>query len=164
MRAQNKKSFPSFWCHILYSTTKPTTTTSCSLRYITWTFCFLYFSSSIDFSHWSYLLLIFVHLTLYPLFLQLRSPVFLNDYVSIILLPRFDAAIPANTTCRVSGWGYTSPTGGTIPSTLRTVTLPIIPSAKCNSSASFNGRITENMLCAGYELGGKDACQVRGPL
>uniref|UniRef100_A0A3P8UBG7 trypsin n=1 Tax=Amphiprion percula TaxID=161767 RepID=A0A3P8UBG7_AMPPE len=61
--------------------------------------------------------------------------------------------------CRVSGWGYTSPSGSQIPSTLRTVKLPIISSGKCNSSESFNGSITENMLCAGYSIGGKDACQ-----
>ncbi|XP_017274620.1 trypsin-3 [Kryptolebias marmoratus] len=91
--------------------------------------------------------------------IKLKTPVVLNNYVSIVLLPRDDAAIPVGTMCRVSGWGYTSPTGGSIPSSLRTVTLPIISSAKCNSTGSFNGRITENMLCAGFDLGGKDACQ-----
>lgn len=64
--------------------------------------------------------------------------------------------------CRVSGWGFTSPSSGQIPSTLRTVTLPIVSAQKCNSSRSFNGSITENMLCAGYSTGGKDACKVRG--
>lgn len=63
--------------------------------------------------------------------------------------------------CRVSGWGYTSPSTGEIPSTLRTVTLPIVSTQACNSSASFNGNITENMICAGYSTGGKDACKVR---
>lgn len=63
--------------------------------------------------------------------------------------------------CRVSGWGYTSPSTGEIPSTLRTVTLPIVSTQTCNSSASFNGNITENMICAGYSDGGKDACKVR---
>ncbi|KAF3861190.1 hypothetical protein F7725_001445, partial [Dissostichus mawsoni] len=57
--------------------------------------------------------------------------------------------------CRVSGWGYTSPSGGQIPSTLRTVRLPIVSSLTCNSSQSFNGRITENMLCAGFSIGGR---------
>ncbi|XP_074538049.1 trypsin [Halichoeres trimaculatus] len=91
--------------------------------------------------------------------IKLSAPVYLNSYVSIALLPRHGTSIPEGTMCRVSGWGYTSPTGGQIPSTLRTVRVPIVSTAKCNSSASFNGGITENMLCAGYSIGGKDACQ-----
>ncbi|RVE70968.1 hypothetical protein OJAV_G00069870 [Oryzias javanicus] len=91
--------------------------------------------------------------------IKLRAPVFLNNYVSVVLLPRQDATIAEGKMCRVSGWGYTAPSGGQIPSTLRTVTLPIVSLEKCNSSDSFNGSITENMLCAGYSLGGKDACQ-----
>lgn len=96
-----------------------------------------------------------------PLSLQLRAPVFLNSYISVVLLPRQDATIAEGKMCRVSGWGYTAPSGGQIPSTLRTVTLPIVSMEKCNSSDSFNGSITESMLCAGYSLGGKDACQVK---
>lgn len=96
--------------------------------------------------------------------LQLRAPFYLNSYVSITLLPRQGAPIAEGRLCRVSGWGYTNPSGGPIPSTLRTVMLPIVSTEKCNSSESFSGNITENMLCAGYSLGGKDACQVRASL
>ncbi|XP_043977306.1 trypsin-3 [Gambusia affinis] len=91
--------------------------------------------------------------------IKLRAPIYLNDYVSIVLLPRQDASIVEGEMCRVSGWGYTSPTGGQLPSTLRTVTLPIVSTEKCNSTESFNGLITDRMLCAGYNIGGKDACQ-----
>ncbi|XP_042264377.1 trypsin isoform X1 [Thunnus maccoyii] len=91
--------------------------------------------------------------------IKLRAPVYLNSYVSIALLPRYGASIAEGRACRVSGWGFTSPGGGQIPSTLRTVKLPIVSLEKCNSSESFNGRITANMLCAGYSTGGKDACQ-----
>ncbi|XP_033485818.1 trypsin-3 [Epinephelus fuscoguttatus] len=91
--------------------------------------------------------------------IKLRAPVYLNSYVSIALLPRHDASIAEGRLCRVSGWGYTSPTGGQIPSTLRTVKLPIVSTEKCNSSDSFDGTITANMLCAGFSAGGKDACQ-----
>lgn len=92
---------------------------------------------------------------------QLKAPVKLNSYVSIALLPRQDAPIAEGRMCRVSGWGYTNPTTGEIPSTLRTVTLPIVSAEKCNSNESFNGSVTENMICAGYSTGGKDACKVR---
>uniref|UniRef100_A0A7N8XN44 trypsin n=1 Tax=Mastacembelus armatus TaxID=205130 RepID=A0A7N8XN44_9TELE len=91
--------------------------------------------------------------------IKLRAPVYLNSYVSIALLPRQGASIVEGSLCRVSGWGYTSPSGSQIPSTLRTVKLPIVSTQRCNSSESFNGDITENMLCAGYSTGGKDACQ-----
>uniref|UniRef100_A0A3B4GX78 trypsin n=2 Tax=Haplochromini TaxID=319058 RepID=A0A3B4GX78_9CICH len=91
--------------------------------------------------------------------IKLRAPFYLNSYVSITLLPRQGAPIAEGRLCRVSGWGYTNPSGGPIPSTLRTVMLPIVSTEKCNSSESFSGNITENMLCAGYSLGGKDACQ-----
>ncbi|XP_077574798.1 trypsin [Stigmatopora nigra] len=91
--------------------------------------------------------------------IKLRSPVVLNSFVSIALLAWQGASIVEGRLCRVSGWGYTNPRGGLIPSVLRTVRLPIISSQKCNSSGSFNGNITENMICAGYSGGGKDACQ-----
>ncbi|XP_071333369.1 trypsin [Trachinotus anak] len=91
--------------------------------------------------------------------IKLRAPVYLNNYVSIALLPRQDSSIAEGRMCRVSGWGFTSPSGGEIPSTLRTVKLPIVSTQKCNSSESFGGSITNNMLCAGFTDGGKDACQ-----
>ncbi|XP_011617326.2 trypsin-3 isoform X2 [Takifugu rubripes] len=91
--------------------------------------------------------------------IKLKAPVDLNSYVSVALLPRQAASMAAGRMCRVSGWGYTSPSTGEIPSTLRTVTLPIVSTHTCNSSASFNGSITENMICAGYSDGGKDACK-----
>uniref|UniRef100_A0A3B5BF22 trypsin n=1 Tax=Stegastes partitus TaxID=144197 RepID=A0A3B5BF22_9TELE len=94
-----------------------------------------------------------------PSCLQLRAPINLGSFVSIALLPRQGTTIAEGRVCRVSGWGYTSPSGGQIPSTLRTVKLPIISTEKCNSSESFNGSITENMICAGYSIGGKDACK-----
>ncbi|XP_070695073.1 trypsin [Pempheris klunzingeri] len=91
--------------------------------------------------------------------IKLKAPVYLNSYVSIALLPRQGASIAEGRVCRVSGWGYTSHSGGQIPSTLRTVKLPIVSTEKCNNSESFHGNITENMICAGYSVGGKDACQ-----
>ncbi|XP_063063761.1 trypsin-3 [Engraulis encrasicolus] len=91
--------------------------------------------------------------------IKLRGPVSLNSYVSIASLPRHNSSVAEGRVCRVSGWGRTSPDGGGIPSTLRTVKLPIVSSERCNASDSFNGRITANMICAGYSAGGKDACK-----
>lgn len=91
--------------------------------------------------------------------IKLQVPVYLNDFVSIILLPRQDATKPEGMMCRVSGWGNTEISGGQIPSTLRTVKLPLVSAKNCNSSESYSGAITEGMLCAGYTTGGQDACQ-----
>ncbi|KAJ8390143.1 hypothetical protein AAFF_G00110170 [Aldrovandia affinis] len=91
--------------------------------------------------------------------IKLKAPVYLNRFVTISLLPRQDALISEGKVCQVSGWGFTSASGGQIPSTLRTVKLPIISTARCNGSDSFNGNITSNMICAGYSAGGKDACE-----
>ncbi|KAG9339264.1 hypothetical protein JZ751_023964, partial [Albula glossodonta] len=70
-----------------------------------------------------------------------------------------DTLVSEGKLCQVSGWGFTSSSGGQIPSTLRTVKLPIISSARCNGSESFQGNITTNMICAGFSAGGKDACE-----
>lgn len=84
----------------------------------------------------------------------------LNKYVSLAPLPRQGTGVVEGRVCRVSGWGYNSLGGGQAPFTLRTVTVPIVSTARCNSSESFNGNITSNMICAGYRTGGRDACKV----
>uniref|UniRef100_A0A4W4DVN7 trypsin n=1 Tax=Electrophorus electricus TaxID=8005 RepID=A0A4W4DVN7_ELEEL len=89
--------------------------------------------------------------------IKLQAPVILNSYVSIAPLPLQGADTTEGHVCRVSGWGFTTPSGG-IPSTLLTVTLPIVSSTACNSTSSYNGNITDSMICAGYAAGGKDAC------
>ena len=39
------------------------------------------------------------------------------------------------------------------------VTVPIVDRDICNGKDSYDGRITENMICAGLEEGSKDSCQ-----
>ncbi|XP_031179811.1 trypsin-like isoform X2 [Sander lucioperca] len=91
--------------------------------------------------------------------IKLRAPMVLNKYVSLAPLPRQGTGVFEGLVCRVSGWGYNNLDGGQAPFTLRTVTVPIVSSTRCNSSESFNGNITANMICAGYRTGGKDACK-----
>ncbi|MBN3301313.1 TRY3 protein, partial [Amia calva] len=91
--------------------------------------------------------------------IKLKTPVVLNSFVSIAPLARPNASVPEGRVCRVSGWGYTSSNSNQVPSTLLTVKLPIVSSVRCNSTDSFNGSISRNMICAGYSAGGQDACK-----
>ncbi|MCP4692990.1 MAG: serine protease, partial [Desulfobacterales bacterium] len=58
------------------------------------------------------------------------------------------------------GWGAMDPESWSYPTRLRQVALPVVTNDVCRSTiemAIFD--ITENMVCAGYEAGGKDSCQ-----
>ncbi|XP_034441702.1 trypsin-like [Hippoglossus hippoglossus] len=91
--------------------------------------------------------------------IKLRAPMVLNKYVSLVPLPRQGTGVVEGRVCRVSGWGYNRLGEGQARFILRTVRVPIISTARCNSSESFNGNITANMICAGYRTGGRDACK-----
>ncbi len=57
----------------------------------------------------------------------------------------------------ISGWGKTE-TG--LPSTqLKTAAIPLVSRKKCNSPPSYDGKITEAMICAGRDEGGLDSCK-----
>lgn len=64
-------------------------------------------------------------------------------------------SISTGTLATVTGWGTTS-FGGTTADILQEVTVPIVSNQTCNTSY---GSITANMICAGYQQGGKDSCQ-----
>ena len=59
----------------------------------------------------------------------------------------------------VSGWGalaFGNPAG---TSQLQSVAVPFVSRDVCNRPASYGGKITENMICAGRAQGGQDSCQ-----
>ncbi len=67
----------------------------------------------------------------------------------------------------VAGWGDTtlSDTKSQVSDSLMRVNLNVISNADCEDSSdgrgsSYFNQITENMICATYNGGGKDACQV----
>ncbi|XP_010899920.1 trypsin [Esox lucius] len=64
-------------------------------------------------------------------------------------------ALQAATTCTVSGWGVTRLYNYYLSPVLRSVNVQIIP--RCEYY--YSGKITDNMICAGSRLGGKDSCQ-----
>lgn len=58
----------------------------------------------------------------------------------------------------IAGWGRTAEKYPTSP-VLRFVTVPVWSQDQCLDSGYGPKRITENMMCAGYHDGKKDACQ-----
>lgn len=93
------------------------------------------------------------------------SLLFLDEYassnlkMSIIQLPSSATdVVPDNATLFVSGWGSTHNVFEN-PRYLRAVYVPKFPDGICNDTTHYNGRITERMICVGYEKGRKDSCQ-----
>ncbi|KAM6965936.1 serine protease 27-like [Tautogolabrus adspersus] len=89
--------------------------------------------------------------------LELSSEVTFTDYIKPVCLAASDSVFDAGTTCWVTGWGTIRsdvPLG--FPQTLQEVSVPIVSNTRCSQSYSS---ITDNMICAGLEEGGKDSCQ-----
>lgn len=63
---------------------------------------------------------------------------------------------PAGVTSTVIGWGATRE-GGAGSNILLEVDVPILTNTKCNTQ--YGGGITDSMICAGFDAGGKDSCQ-----
>ncbi len=76
-----------------------------------------------------------------------------------IPLASLAAADPAvGTSLLATGWGALSE-GGSFPTSLRKVSLPLVSRTNCNDANSYNGQITTSMICAGRDSGGIDTCQ-----
>ncbi|UYL10040.1 serine protease [Bdellovibrio sp. SKB1291214] len=74
-----------------------------------------------------------------------------------ITVPSDSSALKVMTT--VAGWG-TLKSNGTTPDILNKVDVPLVPQESCNKVYSpFGYEVTDRMLCAGVEAGGKDSCQ-----
>jgi secreted trypsin-like serine protease len=94
--------------------------------------------------------------------LELFEPLTLGDNISAIgrTTPDDEAATlnPDGPDLTTSGFGATRQ-GGRVSSTLNFVDVPFITSEECNAPLSYDGRITEQMICAGDPTGGRDSCQ-----
>lgn len=59
----------------------------------------------------------------------------------------------------IAGWGRVAESKP-VSAVLRSVIVPVWGQDECKNSGYGEKRITENMMCAGYHNGDKDACQV----
>ncbi|XP_036619446.1 plasma kallikrein [Trichosurus vulpecula] len=87
--------------------------------------------------------------------IKLETPMNFTDFQSAICLPSKEDM--AYTNCWVTGWGFTQEKGE-IQNTLQKVKLPIVPIEECREKY-IQHEITDQMICAGYKEGGKDACK-----
>lgn len=60
--------------------------------------------------------------------------------------------------CYIAGWG-TQKVKGPPTRVLHEAALPLVSNEQCNGPWSYNGVITENMICAGFQQGGVDTCE-----
>ncbi len=77
--------------------------------------------------------------------------------VSRLTLDEEEAVAAPGTSSTVTGWGVTD--SGDSSLTLKKVSVPLVSSRQCNGPSSYDGAISDRMVCAGFTEGGRDACQ-----
>lgn len=87
--------------------------------------------------------------------IRLSATVKFDETKRAIQLPEKNEEISDNTKCTVTGWGNTQNSSET-RYTLRQVAVPIVNHSKCNEKYKIYGGVTDRMICAGFENGGKD--------
>ncbi|EGI57901.1 Enteropeptidase, partial [Acromyrmex echinatior] len=90
--------------------------------------------------------------------IRLERAVSFSDYIRPVCLPK--TPVLTGTVCVVTGWGQLYEIGRVFPDTLQEVQIPVMSTEDCRRKTLFLPlyRITNGMLCAGLENGGKDAC------
>ncbi|KAJ7317885.1 hypothetical protein JRQ81_004047 [Phrynocephalus forsythii] len=81
-----------------------------------------------------------------------------NDYVQPICLPYTSLPLNENTNCYISGWGLKGENGSG-SQVLQYGNVQYIPREICNSFGWYEGAVSKNYLCAGYESGRVDSCE-----
>ena len=121
-------------------------------------------------------------ITLHPLYhskktehdialLQLQEEVEWNDRIQPACLPNPDKDSFSGHLATVAGWGWTNEkkNGGQRPDVLQKVDVPILANDECQrwyNEEKQTRLIVDGSMCAGFEEGGKDACDADsgGPL
>ncbi|XP_069342515.1 brain-specific serine protease 4 [Eulemur rufifrons] len=93
---------------------------------------------------------------------RLEHPIQFSERILPICLPDSSVHLPADTDCWIVGWGSVQD-GVPLPhpQTLQKLKVPIIDWETCSRlywRGAGQGAITEDMLCAGYLEGQRDAC------
>lgn len=91
--------------------------------------------------------------------LELDRAVNFGSTVQPVCLPSGEVADFSGSMGIIAGWGRLGETKPT-SSILRSLLVPVWSHSQCQQSGYGVKRITDNMMCAGFHDGGKDACQV----
>ncbi|XP_056626627.1 serine protease 27 [Triplophysa dalaica] len=95
---------------------------------------------------------------------ELATPVVWADRIQPVCLPNANAEFSGEMNCMITGWGHIREgvaLSGAGP--LQEVQVPIIDSSMCQEmfliKSTQNIDIRSDMMCAGFQEGGKDSCQ-----
>ncbi|KAK7068051.1 hypothetical protein SK128_008055 [Halocaridina rubra] len=88
--------------------------------------------------------------------LRVAEPFVFGDGIGPISVTQQDQEPAPLTPCTVAGWGSIVP-GGPLSNVLRSVEVAVVEQQYCIES--YQSRIKDTMLCAGYPTGQQDACQ-----
>ncbi|KFO78143.1 Enteropeptidase, partial [Cuculus canorus] len=89
--------------------------------------------------------------------MHLQNKVQYTDYIQPICLPEKNQQFLPGIHCSIAGWGGIT-NGDCSSNILQEAEVPLISNEKCQQWMPEYS-ITENMICAGYEMGGVDSCK-----
>uniref|UniRef100_A0A8C5GK64 chymotrypsin n=1 Tax=Gouania willdenowi TaxID=441366 RepID=A0A8C5GK64_GOUWI len=90
--------------------------------------------------------------------LKLSSPVTFSNYILPVCLAAPGSTIHSGEDVWITGWAPGETGAGGLPDDLMEVEIPTVGNRQCSCHYGV-GAITDNMLCAGFQEGGKDTCQ-----
>ncbi|XP_069860175.1 prostasin-like [Dipodomys merriami] len=97
---------------------------------------------------------------------RLSSPVSFSRHIRPVCLPAANASFPNGLRCTVTGWGHVSQSVSLqSPRPLQQLEVPLISRETCSCLYNIGAKpeephvLLQDMLCAGYVEGRKDACQ-----
>lgn len=91
--------------------------------------------------------------------IKLQTPASgITKFAQLLSAANENTLAPVGELTFVTGWGSRNANGGSYPTSLYQVQVPIVSRTDCNDANSYAGAITQRMICAGYTQGGKDSC------
>jgi len=90
---------------------------------------------------------------------KLATPIPANGTIGFATLPVAGSDPTPGELTTTAGWGTTSSGGGSLPTKLLKVDVPIVARTECRANYTDIGPVTETMICASFPEGGKDSCQ-----
>ena len=94
--------------------------------------------------------------------LELWTPLMLTPNISKVTVIKSDnesEVLKKGAALTVTGWGRTTEQGRTVRILQYLDELPFVERSICNEPLAYNGKISQNMVCAGMRSGGQDSCK-----